>query len=203
MPSNKFNQLTATEIKAKLNSHPIGEPINHFPLAILEGPPRIAAILMLFIWIEEEWHLLYIRRTEIEGDRHSGQVAFPGGGKESQDATIEASALREANEELGIESNDVQLLGRLNDFITISNFRVTPIIGVLPWPYEFTLSPLEVSRAFTIPLSWLADENNREELSRELPTGESISVIYFKEYNQEILWGASARFTVELLNVLS
>jgi 8-oxo-dGTP pyrophosphatase MutT (NUDIX family) len=143
---------------------------------------------------------LYIRRTANAQDPHGGQVAFPGGAADPTDANLEETALREAFEEIGLHPVDVKILGRLIDFVTVTSYQVTPIVGVIPWPYPLSLAADEVSRVFTIPLDWLADPANREERLRSLPEPfKPIHVIYFSPYDGEILWGASARFTTELI----
>lgn len=198
-----INTLKIDDIKNRLANSLGSQITNHYPDSILEGPARPAAVLLPLINQNNTWHLLYIRRTEIPGDLHSGQVAFPGGAKDDQDLTIEAAAVREANEEIGLDSSDVNILGRMSEFITISNYQVTPFVGVIPWPYSLTPSPDEVSRIFSIPLSWLGDSSNYEELERVLPDNSVVSVIYFKEYDKEILWGATARITIEFLKILN
>ena len=149
------------------------------------------------------WHILFIRRTSNSNDPHSGQVAFPGGGSDPGDRDAVDTALREANEELGLLPADVHILGRLMDFITVTGYRVTPIVASIPWPYPLILEAKEVNRAFTIPLDWLADSSNHEERQRTLRAPyQPVNVIYFKTYDGETLWGASARFTIELLHIL-
>ncbi len=150
-----------------------------------------------------EWDVLFIRRTVNEHDHHGGQVAFPGGRCDPGDPDAEAAALREAFEETGIKPADVRILGRLRDILTITNYRVTPMVGVIPWPYELRPQPEEVSRIFTIPLKWLADPANREAQKHSwLYRGHSIPMIYFAPYDGETLWGASARITMLLLEAL-
>lgn len=198
------NLLSEKEIIAKLASLPSEKPANHYPEGLLKGEARPAAVLIPLIEQPDGWHVLYIRRSEIDGDTHSGQVAFPGGAKEARDETLEMAALREAQEEIGVAPQDVRILGKLNDFLTISNYLVRPFVGVIPWPYKLVLSPGEVSRAFTIPLGWLADRANREIVEREAPElSHTFSVIYFSNYDEEILWGASAQFTIAFLESLN
>lgn len=157
-----------------------------------------------FLKIQEAWHLLYIRRTFKPNDPHSGQVAFPGGALEPEDTSLRATALREMNEEIGVNPEDVRILGFLNDFITITSFQVRPYVGRIPWPYPLKLQRSEVSRAFTIPLAWLADPHNHRVEQRLLPHPyEPVPVVYFNPHDGEVLWGATAGFTLALLEVLS
>jgi len=149
------------------------------------------------------WHLLFIRRTEHEEDHHSGQVAFPGGGREPADTDAVATALREAKEEIGLDPGQVVLLGELRPMHTVSNFLVTPVVGEIPWPLQLTPDPAEVARVFSIPLAWLGDPANRRILTWPSPDHpEARDVIFYDEFDQELLWGVSARITVDFLAVL-
>lgn len=197
------DQLTLDAITQALKSQPFKALYNHFPEGMLKGEPRPAAVLIPLIRVEDAWHIIFIRRTEVPGDIHSGQVALPGGKRERTDPSLREAAKRETQEELGILPEDIAILGQLNEFIAISNFRVTPFVGTLPWPYPIVMDPREVARWFTIPLAWLADPDNRETTFRELPNGlGKVSVIYFDRYDGELLWGLSARIILELLEAL-
>jgi 8-oxo-dGTP pyrophosphatase MutT (NUDIX family) len=132
-------------------------------------------------------------------EHHKGQVSFPGGATDPDDDSPEATALREAYEEIGIQPVDVRILGRIGEMTTISNFVVTPVVGVVPWPYGFTVHTVEVARVFTLPLAWLATRENWMEFQR-VETGHSI-ISYFP-YDSELLWGATARMTVNFVKAL-
>jgi 8-oxo-dGTP pyrophosphatase MutT (NUDIX family) len=174
-----------------------------YPSGMLKGDPRPAAVLIPILRKDDAWHILFTRRTDTLPE-HSGQVAFPGGRSDPGDLTPETTALREAWEEIGLNSADVQVLGRLNDHLTVTNYRVTPIVGIISWPFSLRLEKEEVSRVFTIPLDWLADPINQEERLRPLPPPfPPVKVIYFHPYENEIVWGATARFTVTLLKILA
>lgn len=198
-----FSSLTETDIVNRLAHAHRQAPDLPYPEGLVPKAIRSAAVLIPILRSESDWHLLFIRRTNNQTDPHSGQVAFPGGAADPGDDHIVATALREANEEIGLSPRDVQVLGRLEDFITITGFQVSPIIGKIPWPYTLSLAQNEVSRAFTIPLRWLADPQNHQITLRELPAfHDPIPVIYFSPYAGEVLWGASARFTLGLIDAL-
>ncbi len=173
-----------------------------FALSLSDEPLQCAAVLMPLLWREGEWHLLYTRRTD-RVENHKGQVSFPGGACDEGETAPEQTALREAREEIGLRPEDVRILGRLNDVVTITRYRVTPVVGRIPWPYPFRLAPLEVKRIFTIPLSWLARRESWEEITPVVdgrPRGGV--VIRYHSYDGEVLWGASARMTQNFLRVI-
>ena len=160
-------------------------------------PLRPAAVLVPLLWADE-WHVLYTRRAD-GVEHHKGQVSFPGGATDPEDTSPEDTALREAEEEVGIRPSDVRLLGRLGEMATISHFVVTPVVGVVPWPYAFKVHTIEVGRVFTMPLSWLARRENWQEFMR-VETGHSV-IAYFP-FDGELLWGATARMTVNFVKAL-
>ena len=163
---------------------------------------KCAAVLIPLVWWKAEWHLVFTRRTETV-EHHKGQVSFPGGGCDVGESTPEATALREAWEEIGVKPEDVRLLGRMNDYITITRYRVTPVVGVMPWPYQVQPEPAEVERIFTIPLYWLAERANWDEQPVSVDgTTRPIPVLKYHPYDGEVLWGASARMTHILLRTL-
>ncbi len=158
---------------------------------------RSAAVLLPLMRFEQEWHILFTRRTDTV-ESHKGQVSFPGGASDEGE-TSEQTALRETYEEIGVNPLDVHLLGRLSDMITISKFRVRPVVGVIPFPYAFKIENAEVARVFTIPLLWLAERKNYWEFTLH---DSHRSVIAYHPYDGELLWGATARMTVIFLKTL-
>ena len=181
---------------------------------LLPGTPRTAAVLVPLFHLSQQdkkdhtWQVLLTRRTNNVAD-HQGQVAFPGGSVEPVDTSLEMTALREAKEEVGLEPSQVRVLGRMNSLWTISNYMVTPIVGVIPWPFHIQLEEIEVSRVFWIPLDWLADPGHHEVRYRNIPSPyaeilgrEFQPVIYFQPYQDELLWGVSAEITLRLINIL-
>jgi len=159
---------------------------------------RSAAVLLPLTFFQDEWHILYTRRTD-RVESHKGQVSFPGGASDEGETTPEQTALREADEEIGMNPKDVIPLGRLTRMITVSSFRVSPVVGIIPSPYAFKVSGAEVARIFTIPLLWLADRNNYWEFSM---ADSERSLIAYHPFDGELLWGATARMTVGFLRTI-
>jgi len=159
---------------------------------------KCAAVLVPLVFFQNEWHVLYTRRTD-RVESHKGQVSFPGGACDEGETTPEETALREADEEIGIAPSDVRVIGKLSRMVTISKYRVTPVVGVIQFPYAFKTSGAEVARVFTMPLAWLANRNNYWEFS--MP-GSDRSVIVYHPFDGELLWGATARMTVNFLKIL-
>jgi len=183
--------------------------------AFLSDASRPAAVLIpLFHASTEEkkkhiWQVLLTRRTDSIAE-HQGQVAFPGGRADPTDTSPEMTALREAHEEIGLDPFQVKVLGRMNSLWTITNYSVTPVVGVIPWPFPLQLEEIEVSRVFTIPLDWLADPDHHEIRYRTIPQPfsqilhrESHPVIYFNHYQDELIWGVSAEIILSFINILN
>jgi len=133
---------------------------------------------------------------------HSGQVSFPGGSWEVEDADLTATALREAWEEIGLHPEDVQVLGQMQPMGIITHFLVTPVVGVMPWPYNLRLFDGEVARVFTVPLRWLADPENYY-YATHVVEGKSYEVGYYQLYDGEKIWGATAKITQDFLKLLA
>jgi 8-oxo-dGTP pyrophosphatase MutT (NUDIX family) len=198
-----LDTLTAREIAQRLATAANGMAAPDEPLYDEDRAPQPAAVLLPMFRRAGQWHLLYIRRAENLADRHSGEVAFPGGRIEDQDPHPAGAALREAEEEIGLATHHVEILGQLPSFLTSSNYLVTPVVGQIPWPLVLQPDPAEVARVFSMPLHWLANPGHHE-LRPWRPRGHRRPrpVIFFDEHDGERLWGVSARITLSLLQVL-
>lgn len=197
-----LDRLSKNDICQRLTMQP--GPTYDVPPEMLRADSREAAVLIPFLRIDDAWHILYIRRAQADGDRHSGQVAFAGGKRELEDESLKETALREAEEEVGIKQSDVTILGKLNHHHTISEFQVTPYVGITNWPYPLILDEGEVAHAFTMPLNWLANSSNyRTEQRFHKDSKRPWPVVYYESFNGELLWGATARMTLSLIDVLN
>jgi len=169
-------------------------------------PLKQAAVLIPLVRQDDQWHILFIRRASNEQDRHSGQVAFPGGRMDEGDASHEHTALRETHEEIGVHPDGIQLLGKIDPYVTISDYAVTPVVGILNWPATLTLQTTEVARAFLMPLSWLQNTGNftyRARADLDPKSARRHPIIVFNEFDGETLWGATARMTLNFLKAVS
>jgi 8-oxo-dGTP pyrophosphatase MutT (NUDIX family) len=196
-----LDSLSADDIRARL--HAQTDTTYDVPPELLSDDAREAAVLVPFVRLGDAWHILFIRRTSNDNDRHSGQVAFAGGKREDIDGGLLDTALREAEEEIGLAPSDVEVLGHINHHHTISEFQVRPYVATMPWPYQLIPDGVEVARIFTMPLRWLADVSNYRTEQRQHPDSQRPwPVVYYDLYDGEMLWGATARMTLSLIEVL-
>ncbi len=170
-------------------------------------PPDNAktACVLLSIWEENGvWHTALIRRTENPRDRHSGQISFPGGRHDEGDGTYEYTALREANEEIGINPGQVEILGRLTElYIPVSNFSVYPFVGLLNEVPQFQLQPGEVEQVFALPLHHFQDPSARG-VADVLVGGQlMVREVPCFRVEERPIWGATAMILSEFLELIA
>lgn len=125
------------------------------------GDPRAAAVLMPLVVHDEGLAVLLTQRADHLSD-HAGQVSFPGGRREPEDANAMATALREAQEEVSLTPERVEVLGALPDYLTGTGFRVTPVVGLVHPPFTVAADTLEVAEIFEVPLAFLMNPANHE-----------------------------------------
>ena len=144
------------------------------------------------------WSILFTRRSENLA-AHSGQIAFPGGGVEPGES-LEAAAIREAREEVGIPPERVELIGRLDDIVTHSGFLVAPFVGVLHERIDYVLQASEVVEVFEVPIEALLDPRNPE--VRYVPFRGRRFPAYFYGYESYEIWGLTGRMLKALLDLV-
>lgn len=161
---------------------------------------KAAAVLVPIVTRPDELTVLFTRRTA-HLRSHSGQISFPGGRIEEGDASEQAAALRETQEEIGIAGSSIEVIGRLADYHTRTGFRVTPVVGLVAVPFALRVDAREVDEVFEVPLSFLLDPANHQKHSREFQgrQREYYAIPYLEHY----IWGATAGMLVNFYRHLA
>lgn len=158
-----------------------------------------AAVLIPLVCKDGQWHVVVTQRTQTV-EVHKGQISFPGGACDVDDKDLISTALRETHEEIGVPPNVVNVLGALDDFRTITNFSVTPFVGVIPHPFAYKPSPGEVESVVEVPLSFLRDPENLRMEQRE-HEGQVLDVLFW-DFGRYTIWGATARMLQIFLDLV-
>jgi 8-oxo-dGTP pyrophosphatase MutT (NUDIX family) len=161
---------------------------------------RAASVLLPIVAREMELTVLFTQRTAHLKD-HSGQVSFPGGRAEPRDPSPEATALRETQEEIGLEPRHVEVLGKLPEYRTRTGFRITPVVGVVAPPFDLAPDAHEVEEVFEVPLSFLLDPRHHRRESR-VWQGET-RWFFAIAYGERYIWGATAGMLVNFYRYLA
>ena len=152
-------------------------------------PLTPASVLIGLIERDYGYSVLLTRRVDTMR-RHAGQVAFPGGRRDPGETPWQA-ALREAQEEVGLEPSLVQLAGLSSPYQTGTGYLITPVVGFISSDHALVANPDEVAYIFETPFDFLMDLSNHEEHEREMPTGE-MRRFYAMTHNDQYIWGATA-----------
>lgn len=193
-------QLPLPGKSAQMNMSPVPIDMRRFE-TVLPNTHRKSGVLILFYPDGKGSCFPLIKRPEYDGF-HSGQVAFPGGKMEIGDENIVQTALREAEEEVGVDRRDVQVLGKLSDlYIPTSNFLVSPIIGFLEKRPDFIPEAKEVSRVIQTELPLLFNPEIKRRKILTLGPNLNLDTPYF-EIDGEVVWGATAMILSELIQIL-
>ena len=169
------------------------------PCCVPDGPFQPAAVLMPLFEKESKWYVLLTLRSA-DLPTHKNQISFPGGRLDQGEDAL-AAALREAHEEVGIRPEDVEILGRLDEIITITKYRITPFVGIIPYPYPLRVSENEIAEVIELPLETFLDPKICRVDNTWSFEGKSYPVYYFS-FGRHIVWGATARILKQFLEVV-
>lgn len=163
---------------------------------------RVNAAVLVPLFVKNgQYHLLFIQRTDKVRD-HKGQISFPGGAYEKIDGNLQKTALREAQEEIGLESRRVKILGQLDDMATAgTRFIISPFVGTIPYPYDFKVDHFETEEILEVPLADLLDKNNCEE-GTALVDDKQVASYFYHCHGGRTVWGATARIVKQLIEIL-
>ncbi len=193
------NALPGVAAQSRMSSYSRQMRIESYP-----SPPadvRVAGVLAMFYPKHEEIFLTLMLRTQ--RGPHSGQVSFPGGGVEAQDADIIATALREAQEEVGIQPEEVMVLGKLTPlYIPVSNSLVHPVVAYSQRVPNYEIDPEEVQHVIEAPLSTLRDAATIKRTDMTVSEGLTLKDTPYYDINGHVVWGATAMILSELLELV-
>lgn len=167
-------------------------------LEIVAPQYRRAAVLIPLIRNGDHWSVLFTRRAENLA-AHSGQISFPGGAAEDEEP-LEQAAVREAQEEVGIRPEDVEIIGRLDDLVTNSGYLVAPFAGVIHKPVPYVIQETEVVEAFEVPIDALLDPRKPE--VRYVPFRNRQYPAYYYVHDQYEIWGLTGRMLKSFLDLV-
>jgi 8-oxo-dGTP pyrophosphatase MutT (NUDIX family) len=175
----------------------VAEPELH----VSSRPSLPAAVLMPMVLREDGLHLLLTLRTAHLND-HAGQIALPGGRVDPDDTNTIDTALREAEEEIGLARRHVEVIGSLPDYQTGTGFRVTPVAALIHPPFELAADPFEVAEIFEVPMHFLMNGANHQLRSAVMPNRPGRRSFYAMPYERYFIWGATAAMLRNLYHFL-
>jgi 8-oxo-dGTP pyrophosphatase MutT (NUDIX family) len=201
-PALDAGRLDRDWLRRRFAEPPEWEP-EHPELAVFALGPDMTAASVLIPLVQREHGLtmLLTMRTAHLTD-HAGQISFPGGRAEAEDASPIDTALRETEEEIGLHRSHIEIIGSLPDYVTGTGYRVTPVVGLVAPPFELRPDPREVAEIFEVPLAFLMDGANHQRLSFDMPNGKGRRNFYAMPYERFFIWGATAGMLRNLFHFL-
>ena len=163
---------------------------------------RVSAAVLLPIYYKHgQYYILFTKRTE-KVKEHKGEMSFPGGAYQEGDGTLVNTALRECAEEIGLMTDDIEVLGELDDTVTLtSGYIITPFVALIPSSYQFQVNREEIEEIIEVPVSALL-ENDCLCKRAGILEGKVIDLYYY-HYKEQVIWGATARILNQLLGVIA
>jgi len=200
------NSVKKSDLKAlcgkpeKLVPHLKNKLAAHRPQAFVFSKKKSvpAAVLIPLYFKNNQAYLLFTKRTEMM-ERHKGQIAFPGGRRETEDADLETTALRETEEEVGIRKSDIEVLGRTDRFLTNTYFMVTPYVGLFDYPYPFVINKTEIERLIEVPLIHLLDKKNFE--VKPFHKNGYAWMVHYYHFENDLIWGVTGFLLSNFLSI--
>lgn len=192
LPAVPAQALVPDALRARFAEPPPWQPEVWAERAFAEGQPAQASVLVPLVMRDRVMVLLTERTTHLS--THSGQVAFPGGRQDDTDIDAAHTALREAQEEIGLAPELVEVIGTMPTYTTVTHFIVTPVVALVKPDHQLALNPFEVASAFEVPLEFLMNpaHHHRHSFDWEGLHREWFSMPYMDGMTERFIWGATA-----------
>ncbi|SNT01074.1 NUDIX domain-containing protein [Noviherbaspirillum humi] len=196
-------RLTADWLRARFTEPPAWNPETTDEQRLRKNITTLipAAVLLPIVLREGGMTLLLTQRTAHLHD-HAGQVSLPGGRVDDVDDSPIDTALRETEEEIGLDRRHIEVLGQLPEYRTGTGFQITPVVSLVQPPFDLKADPFEVAEIFEVPLSFLMNGDNHQRRTVELPDGSGRRTFYAMPYGRFFIWGATAGMLRNLFHLL-
>lgn len=191
MKTNHSSLEEKLRVVLEKNSLDLGELNHRIP----------AAVLVPFCCIDNDWHLLFTKRTNGVA-KHQGEISFPGGAAEDHDIDLIETAIRETCEEIGLSREYIRVIGVMEPVPTVSNYCVLPVVAVVKLTGMLNLNPDEVEDIIYIPVDWLKEDKNWRIEDFYFSAGKSKPVIHYEDFNGMHLWGITAGMAQKITSKL-
>ena len=194
-------RLLATWLRARFQNPAEWQPEALEEALLRRASITAASVLIPLVQRPEGLSMLLTQRTAHLTD-HAGQISFPGGRAEDYDGSPIETALRETEEEIGLDRRHIEIVGVLPDYVTGTGYCVTPVVALVTPPFTLTPDDNEVAEIFEVPLAFLMDAANHRRLSFDLPEGAGRRSFYAMPYERFFIWGATAGMLRNLFHFL-
>lgn len=203
-PALPLHELSGAAIRRRFVKPPVWEPEVRTDPRFIDKPLRDAAVLIALVSRPEGLTVLLTQRTDHLHD-HAGQISFAGGRRDEGDADATATALREAQEEIGLHVRHVEVIGTLPLYTTGTAYRITPVVALVTPTFTLTLDSFEVAEAFEVPLAFLMNPANHQKryLEHDGVRREFFAMPYEANGKRYFIWGATAAMLRNLYRFLA
>lgn len=201
-PALPSNRVTLEFLRQRFQQDIAWSPENTGESSLYGGDNFRPASVLLPLMMREQGMQVLLTQRAAHLHHHAGQISFPGGRVDATDTSAEHTALREAQEEIGLAESQVEVLGRLPQYFTGTGFSVTPIVALVHPPYQFNSDPFEVASIFEVPLSFLMNPRHHQRRQIDYPDGSGKRSFYAMPYEEYFIWGATAGMLRNLFHFL-
>ena len=194
-------RMEAAWLRQRFASPPVWQP-EIVDEALLRHPRMTAASVLIPLVLRPEGLTMLLTLRTAHLTDHAGQISFPGGRAEDYDVSPIATALRETEEEIGLDRRHIDVIGKLPEYVTGTGYKVTPVVGLVTPPFSLTPDANEVAEIFEVPLAFLMNGANHKRLSFELAEAAGRRSFYAMPYERFFIWGATAGMLRNLFHFL-